>query len=328
MIRSTTTRITGTRGATPPRRGRGWGLAAIPFLALTMLFGVFAPGAGAATLKVGTLTDAVYAYAVAPTTVAGANDYNCKPSAAHPRPIVLVHGTAENMGFNWAALSPMLKNAGYCVFALNYGDNFFLSLGHRIEGLNSVTSSAKELSTFVNNVLTKTHTTKVDIVGHSQGGLMPNYYIKRLGGAAKVNNFIGLAPSNHGTTLSGLTGIGTSLGLLGVANVFLGAATPSLVDQEVGSAFQKALFVDGDTVPGPKYTVIETNKDAVVTPYTNAFLTGPNVKNILIQSQCPADGTGHIGLVFDSPALQNVMNILGPNVANFTPTCTGYGTGV
>ena len=44
--------------------------------------------------------------------------------------------------------------------------------------------------------------------------------------------------------------------------------------------------------PGQKYVVIQTNKDAVVTPYTNAFLSGPNVKNILIQDQCPADGTG------------------------------------
>ena len=31
--------------------------------------------------------------------------------------------------------------------------------------------------------------------------MMPNYYIKFLGGAAKVNELIGLAPSNHGTTL-------------------------------------------------------------------------------------------------------------------------------
>ncbi len=36
---------------------------------------------------------------------------------------------------------------------------------------------------------------------------MPNYYIKFLGGASKVDTFIGLAPSNHGTTLSGLTNL-------------------------------------------------------------------------------------------------------------------------
>lgn len=282
---------------------------------------------GNGKLKVGDLGDAVKAYVLSPNTVPGANHFNCQLTPEHPRPVVLVHGTVENMGFNWAALSPMLKNEGYCVFALNYGEGI-LSLFGRVNGLNSVASNAAEVKGFINVVLSRTGASQVDFVGHSQGGLIGTYYTKRMDGASKVHTMVQLAPSNHGTTLSGLTSLGSTLGLLGIANIVLGAGTPSLVDQQVNSAFQNALFADGDVVPGPHYVVIETKHDAVVTPYTNAFLDGPNVTNILIQDQCPNDPTGHVGIVFDGPALANVLNVLGPNTPGFSAACTNYGIGL
>lgn len=157
---------------------------------------------------------------------------------------------------------------------------------------------------------------------------MPNYYIKRLGGASKVDTLIGLAPSNHGTTVDGLVTLAANLNVLGFVNSILVAGTPALEQQEVGSSFQNALWADGDTVPGVRYVVIETTHDEVVTPYTNAFLSGPNVTNILIQNQCPSDPVGHLGIYVDSPTLQNVMNELGPKTPNFTATCSGYGVGL
>ena len=51
---------------------------------------------------------------------AGANT-RCTPSAAHPYPVVLVHGTFANMYDSWGALAPDLVNNGYCVYMFNYG---------------------------------------------------------------------------------------------------------------------------------------------------------------------------------------------------------------
>jgi hypothetical protein len=101
------------------------------------------------------------------------------------------------------------------------------------------------------------------------------------------------------------------------------------VQQEEGSAFETHLFAEGDTVPGPRYVVIESDHDEIVTPYTNAFLSGPAVTNILIQNQCPTDPVGHIGMATDSPVLQNVLNQLSasPN-SSFKATCTNFGIGL
>jgi triacylglycerol esterase/lipase EstA (alpha/beta hydrolase family) len=118
--------------------------------------------------------------------------------------VVPVHATFADEGSNWVTLAPLLANAGYCVYAFNYGETILSGLLGSIDGLNYITQSAEELKTFVNKVLSQTKSTQVDLVGHSQGGMMPNYYLKYLGGASKVNTFIGLAPSNHGTTLDGL----------------------------------------------------------------------------------------------------------------------------
>jgi Lipase (class 2) len=123
----------------------------------------------------------------------GANDFTCRPDSAHPAPVVLVHGTFEGAFDNWATVSPAIKAAGYCVFALEYGDR----------GTGDIAASAAQLDRFVDAVLGATGAQRVSLLGHSQGGMMPRHYIKFLGGGRTVDDLIGLAPSNHGTTNPG-----------------------------------------------------------------------------------------------------------------------------
>jgi triacylglycerol esterase/lipase EstA (alpha/beta hydrolase family) len=246
----------------------------------------------------------------------GANDWSCHPSAAHPRPVILVHGTFENMADNWQALSPLLVNHGYCVFALNYG-SYDNSGAAGIDATGPIETSAQQLSSFVERVLTATGTHKVDLVGHSQGGMMPRYYLKFLGGASKVNALVGLAPSNHGTTLDGLTALTSHI----PGSSDQPAMCPACSEQLTGSAFLTKLNAGGDTVPGVRYTVIESRNDEVVTPYTSAFLTGPQVTNILLQSQCSLDQGEHLSMAYDHIADADVLNALDP-AHPVNPACT------
>ncbi|MFJ2192377.1 esterase/lipase family protein [Kitasatospora sp. NPDC087861] len=253
----------------------------------------------------------------------GANDWSCRPTAAHPDPVVLVHGTFANRYENWLTLSPLLKGLGYCVFALDYGtipgitssgSGLLLPIG----GLGPVPESAAQLGRFVDLVLNATGAAKVDIVGHSQGGMLPNYYLKFLGGAAKVGRLVGLAPSNHGTTLDGITKL---------VPYFPGAADliytvcQACRDQAVGSDFNRTMASRPDTVPGVSYTVISTVYDEVVTPWRTQFLTGPNVDNEVLQDHCPITLAEHVAIAFSPTALHLVTNALDP--ARATPVFCG-----
>ncbi|MFF2194010.1 esterase/lipase family protein [Streptomyces sp. NPDC058157] len=245
----------------------------------------------------------------------GWNNWSCKPSAEHPRPVVLVHGTFGNSVDNWLGFAPYLVHRGYCVYSLDYGQLPGVPL---FNGLGPIATSAGQLDTFVDKVLASTGAPKADLVGHSQGGMMPRYYLKFLGGAAKVNTLVGLAPDNHGTTLSGLTQL---LPYFPGAADLISTATPGLADQIVGSPFQQKLNAGGDTVPGVSYTVIATKYDEVVTPYRSGFLDGPNVRNVVLQDLCPLDLSEHVAIgLTDRIAWHEAVNALDPAHAERT-TC-------
>ena len=75
--------------------------------------------------------------------VAGVNDWQCQPDRAHPRPIVLVHGTFGDRKHLLEPLSGALLDRGYCVFSLDYGNR----------GTLDIPTSAKTLRAFVDKVL-------------------------------------------------------------------------------------------------------------------------------------------------------------------------------
>ena len=276
-------------------------------LLVVALLAVFAAPARA---DLPVIWNGVYGYAHTSPSASppGANDWTCKPTAAHPRPVVLVHGTFADMSNSWQAISPLLKNNGYCVFALNYG-SYAGSGAIGVYGTGEIRNSAAELNAFVDKVRTATGAAEVDLVGHSQGGMMPRWYLKFLGGAEEVHTLVGLSPSNHGTTVDG---IGLLARFFPGGEQFTGVLCPACEEQIVGSAFLAELNNGGDTVPGVDYTVIQTRYDQVVTPYTSAFLSGSNVKNILLQNQCLLDLGDHLSMPYDHIVGADVLTALDP----------------
>jgi triacylglycerol esterase/lipase EstA (alpha/beta hydrolase family) len=276
-----------------------------------------AASAQAATLPVSYNGLAGYAHVSPTASPPGANDWSCKPSAAHPRPVILVHGTFADMSDSWQALSPLLHNNGYCVYAFNYGSYAGSGL-LGVYATGNIATSAEELSAFVDRVLASTGAGQADLVGHSQGGMMPRYYLRFLGGGAKVHTLVGLAPSNHGTTLNGLF---TLASYFPGADALVALLCPACEQQSAGSSFLSHLNAGSETVPGVSYTVIESANDEVVTPYTSAFLSGPGVTNILLQDQCPLDQGEHLSMPYDHIADADVLSALDP-AHPVKPACT------
>lgn len=262
------------------------------------------------------LTSAVIAGLGIDADPPGANNWACKPSAAHPNPVVLVHGLSGNKSTNWQTYAPLLANEGYCVFSLTYGQQTAIPEPYNqvLGGFGPMEASAAQLSTFVDKVLDSTGAAKIDILGHSEGTLMPNYYAKFLGGGAKIDKYVSIAPLWHGTNPAGLgtlSTLGTPFGLTPILNRTLQpffAVGPQLL---TGSDFINKMRSGGTpAVKGITYTNIVTKLDELVQPYTSGI--EPGMTNLIVQNYCSLDLSEHFQIVADPVAAALVLNALDP----------------
>ncbi len=215
----------------------------------------------------------------------GANDWSCRPNPERPYPAVIVHGTFGDRSTLLDLLSSSLVADGYCVFALDYGER----------ATGPIEASAEELAGFVDDVLVATGAGRVSLVGHSQGGMMPRYYIKNLGGDGLVEDLVGLAPSNHGTAVSDDLGTGSPWPCV------------SCDQQHAGSDFLRELNEPDETPGDVDYTQVVTRYDEVVVPYTSGFLEGERSTNITLQDHCPVDPAEHLTIPMDRQAIAWVL---------------------
>lgn len=271
----------------------------------------------------------------------GTNDWQCKPTPERPRPVILLHGTWMNAYNGFAYMSRPITDAGLCTFTMNYGRSTLPQGGGLgsflpgVMGTGYIQDSAGQLAAFVDRVLAATGATQVDIVAHSQGGSMANWYTKFEGGAAKVRNLITFGATHHGTSLDGIGALGRAINnfgidILGFVEIFVGHAG---IQQTVGSDFIKALNAGGDTVPGIVYTIVGTRYDEITNPYELTFLTagpGATVHNITLQDGCEQDLSDHLTIMYSPRALSIALRALDPAghptlVCTFNPWLLGGG---
>ncbi|MEU4313657.1 alpha/beta fold hydrolase [Nocardia sp. NPDC024068] len=257
----------------------------------------------------------------------GANDWNCRPDAGHPEPVVLLHGYTAGQAGNWQTLAPLLANTGYCVYSLTYG------LGAAADpatpgGEKVRVSAERDVAPFVDRVLGATGAERVQLVGHSMGTVVARYYIEVLGGAGRVGRSVNITPLNDGTDVLGaatMTDLAEDLGVAGQverAALALGS-TPGGNDLLRGSGLMTELR-SGDPYPASvDYTFLMTRYDELVVPYTSGMgPAAPNITNIVVQDRCPGALFEHFTAASDPVVAQYVLAALDP-VSGASIDCAG-----
>lgn len=206
------------------------------------------------------LITACTAFAVAPAA-----------HAAPSRPVIFVHGYTGSAS-NWTTAMSVFRAAGYSSSQLyayeynSYGDN-------RV--------NASGLASYVSQVKSRTGASQVDIVNHSMGGLVSQYYLKVLGGHPNVGRLASIAGANHGTT-------------------YAGACLVFLTCQQMypGSLFIQQITAGDETPGNTRYATWYSACDGIIIPYTSTRLDGATNNNVLCQT--------HLGFLTDLSVLNEI----------------------
>jgi pimeloyl-ACP methyl ester carboxylesterase len=196
-------------------------------------------------------------------------------SAEHP-PVLLIHGFLGTRGSMYL-LERRLNHDGICVFSFNLG----------LLNTRDIRHSAFLIHRKIEAVLSQTQVKKIDIVGHSMGGLIGLYYVKKLGGAPNVRKLVMM-----GTPMSG-----TWSALLGVATV--GLVSPSSWQILPRSGFLAELR-RGELPPTIDYYTIAAERDWVCPP-ESTWLQGATRLSVPL---------GHSSLVVSEEVYNHILRAL------------------
>jgi pimeloyl-ACP methyl ester carboxylesterase len=181
----------------------------------------------------------------------------------------------------FARLTRRLRGHGFTrVHSLNYSP-----------ATNDIRAAAERLAAEVEELVAASGYERINIVGHSLGGLIARYYVQRLGGDARVRTLVTLGTPHHGTLAAHLV--------------------PARVGRQLRPGSD--LFLELD-LPAPdlrtQVVAYWSDLDQLIVPHDNARLAHPDVacRNVLVQS------VGHMSLPFAGRVVHEVATLMGEPV--------------
>lgn len=202
----------------------------------------------------------------------------------HP-PVLLLHGFLGTRGSMYP-LERRLASDGIAVFSFNLGTF----------NTRDIRRSAFLIHRKIESILTQTPVSHIDIIGHSMGGLIGLYYVKKLGGHEKVRKLV-MMGTPIGGTWSALAGVAT-----------MGLWSSSSWQLLPHSDFLKELST-GPLPPSVQYYTIAAARDWVC-PLPSTRLDGATAITVPL---------GHSSLVVSDDVYQRIVWALRQQGGNGDP---------
>ncbi|MEU8683265.1 alpha/beta fold hydrolase [Streptomyces sp. NPDC048611] len=195
---------------------------------------------------------------------------------SHP-PVLLLHGFIDNRSVFLLLRRSLHRHGWRHVEALNYSP---LTCDLR--------KAAELLGRHVEELRSRTGHRRVDLVGHSLGGLIARYYVQRLGGDSRVRTVVTLGTPHSGTRIAPLM-----------------SAHPLVRQMRPDSEVIAEL-----SLPAPncrtQFVAFWSEEDQVMVPATTARISHPD----LIAYSVHVAGVGHLALPVNGTVAAGIREAL------------------
>jgi triacylglycerol lipase len=196
-------------------------------------------------------------------------------TASAVEPILFVHGW-NSSGTVWNTMIGRFQADGWTAAQTN---NWSYNTAQ------SNVTTAGQVNTKVDQIRAATGAAKVDIISHSMGGLNTRHYLKNLGGAAEVDEWVSLGGPNHGTQTA-----------------YACFWNTSCFEMQPGSSFLNNLNAVDETPGAVNYGTWWSPCDNVINPDSSVSLIGATNT----QTAC----LGHSDLYLDATVYGQVRNFV------------------